>query len=142
MLSLNEKFTRKVCKVISDTYGVPYDLVRSIIDGLGLYILHEIVKEGKRAREEDDKKKFKISLPNIGNITFTPKKYNSTSAIEVKKYNGNALVSGFEIDEGFLAKARDAYYGAEDPLFDNAELNFNKFIIKKYNKIISEEEDE
>ena len=46
-LHSNEKFTREVCSVLSDSLGVPYDLVRSIVDGVGLYILEKVAEEGK-----------------------------------------------------------------------------------------------
>ena len=113
ILSENEKFTRKLCDTLSKAYGVPYDLVRAIIDGLGFYVLHTLAEKGKYDREHGIKEKFKIEIPMIGTLELTPKKYNNTSAIKVSKFDGKTLVSGFKIREPYLAKIREAYYGGE-----------------------------
>lgn len=141
-LSGNEIFTREVSNDLATYLGLDPKLVRIIIDGLGLYILHKIAEVGKSHRKQGIKEKFKIQVPMIGEITIMPRKYNSTSAIKVSKLDGNAVVTGFNVREPFLEKARMAYYTGEDYLIEYSEKNFNQFIVDNYTKIISDEGDE
>lgn len=132
----NEVFTRQLCSDLSKMLNLPYDVVRQVIDGLGLYILHEMVKLGEEARKNGKYEKFKVEVPMIGTIEVFPKKYptNEHSILE-----GWALRTSFSVREPFLLKARHAYYAGEDPLLQNLSANFEGMIKEKYAKLISVE---
>lgn len=134
-LHSNEKFTREVCSVLSDSLGVPYDLVRSIVDGVGLYILEKVAEEGRIA-EEEGKEAFTIDMPMVGTLTVFPKKYPET---ENSILEGRALRTKFKVREPFLLKMRYAYYTDKHYLEENISENFEKFLAQRYSNLISEE---
>ena len=135
----NEISTRKISEDIANALGLPNDLVRTVIDCLGYYILHQITEEGIRNKEIGDiRRKIKVEIPMIGTLELMPKKYPTN---EKSILDGWALRSSFTIREQFLEKARQSYYAGDDYLVSFIEENFNRFIKDKYQGVILKGDD-
>lgn len=136
-LGSNEYYIRKMSNQLSIMLGLPYNVVRSVLDGEHLCVLNSIKEQGRiDLLEKGEINKISIEIPNIGTLKLTPAKYPKT---ENSILDGNAFRPKFIIKEQFLLQCRYAYYDQKNYLVDELESNFKDLFSEYYSSIVSKE---
>lgn len=132
-LSANECYIRNLSEKLSEMLNLPYEVVRSVIDGIHLSILNDIREQGRTDMQNGEVNKITIELPNVGTLILSPMKYTPKKDSIL---DGQALKPKFIIREKFLLDCRYAYYDQRDYLSEVLIENFQNLFSNHYSSIM------